>query len=76
MVENNGDGNISGSVQILFLQWFSKKLISIPPVPIIIAAQLSISPLTGGWGSALATPLMPITLILVKELYIKERKKN
>ena len=52
-----------------------QKLISIPPALIIIA-QLLISPLTGGWGLVLATPLMVIILILVQELYIKERDKK
>ena len=49
-----------------------QKLISIPPA-LIISAQLLISPLTGGWGLVLATPLMVIIMILVQELYIKER---
>jgi predicted PurR-regulated permease PerM len=51
-----------------------QKLISIPPALIIIA-QLLISPLTGGWGLILATPLMIIIMIMVQELYIKERDK-
>ncbi len=38
---------------------------------LIISAQLLISPLTGGWGLVLATPLMLIIMILVQELYIK-----
>jgi len=50
-----------------------QKLISIPPA-LIIAAQLLISPLTGGWGLVLATPLMLIIMILVQELYIKENR--
>ena len=50
-----------------------QKLISIPPA-LIISAQLLISPLTGGWGLVLATPLMLITLTLVQELYIKENR--
>lgn len=49
-----------------------QKLISIPPA-LIISAQLLISPLTGGWGLVLATPIMLIMMILVQELYIKER---
>ncbi len=48
-----------------------QKLISIPPA-LIISAQLLISPLTGGLGIVLATPLMLIIMILVQELYIKE----
>lgn len=51
-----------------------QKLISIPPALIIIA-QLFISPLTGGWGLVLATPLMVILIVLVQELYIKQRDK-
>ena len=47
-----------------------QKLISIPPA-LIISAQLLISPLTGGWGLVLATPLMLIIMILVQELYLK-----
>ncbi|MEO6650164.1 MAG: AI-2E family transporter [Chitinophagaceae bacterium] len=47
-----------------------QKLISIPPA-LIISAQLLISPLTGGWGLVLATPLMLIVMILVQELYLK-----
>ncbi len=50
-----------------------QKLISIPPA-LIISAQLLISPLTGGWGLVLATPLMLITLTLVQERYIKENR--
>jgi predicted PurR-regulated permease PerM len=50
-----------------------QKLISIPPA-LIISAQLLISPLTGGWGLVLATPLMLIIMILVQELYIKENQ--
>jgi predicted PurR-regulated permease PerM len=49
-----------------------QKLVSIPPA-LIISAQLLISPLTGGWGLVLATPLMLIIMVLVQELYIKER---
>ena len=47
-----------------------KKLVNIPPAMIIIA-QLLIAPLTGGWGLVLATPLMVIIIVMVKELYIK-----
>jgi predicted PurR-regulated permease PerM len=52
-----------------------QKLISIPPA-LIIMAQLLISPLTGGWGLVLATPLMVIIMILVQELYVNERDKK
>ena len=49
-----------------------KKLVNIPPAMIIIA-QLFIAPLTGGWGLVLATPLMVIIIVMVKELYIKNQ---
>ncbi len=52
-----------------------QKLISIPPA-LIISAQLLISPLTGGWGLVLATPLMLIVMILVQELYLKHTTSN
>lgn len=50
-----------------------QKLARIPPA-LIISAQLLISPLTGGWGLVLATPIMLILMVLVKELYIKEQE--
>ena len=50
-----------------------QKLISLPPALIIIA-QLFIAPLTGGWGLVLATPLLVILMVLVKELYLKKQK--
>jgi predicted PurR-regulated permease PerM len=49
-----------------------QRLINVPPA-LTIMAQLLISPLAGGWGIVLATPLMVIILILVQELYIKGR---
>lgn len=52
-----------------------QKLVSIPPALILIA-QLIISPLTGGWGLVLATPLMLIVMLLVQDLYIKPRDKK
>lgn len=51
-----------------------KKLIQIPPALIIIA-QLFVGSLTGIWGIILATPLMVVILILVKELYVKKNNK-
>lgn len=52
-----------------------KKLINMPPALIIIS-QLIMGILTGGWGLILATPItvIVIVLVLVQELYIKERK--
>jgi predicted PurR-regulated permease PerM len=52
-----------------------KKLVNIPPAMIIIA-QLLIAPLTGGWGLVLATPLMVIIIVMVKELYIKNQEER
>ncbi len=52
-----------------------QKLVSIPPALIIIA-QLLIAPLTGVWGLVLATPLMVIGIVLVKELYINNRSRT
>lgn len=51
-----------------------QRLISIPPALIIIA-QLLIAPLTSFWGLLLATPLMLIVIVLLKELYIKNQKE-
>jgi predicted PurR-regulated permease PerM len=51
-----------------------KKLVSIPPALIIIA-QLLIAPLTNAWGLVLATPLMLIVIVLIKELYIKQQEQ-
>ena len=47
-----------------------KKLVSIPPA-LIIMAQLVMGVLTGGWGLLLATPLMLILMVLLRETYIK-----
>jgi predicted PurR-regulated permease PerM len=52
-----------------------RKMINIAPALIIIA-QLLISPLTGAWGLVLATPLMVIIIVLVKELYIKKHQQE
>ncbi|WP_197026309.1 AI-2E family transporter [Polaribacter sp. Hel_I_88] len=50
-----------------------KKLINMPPALIIIS-QLIMGILTGGWGLILATPITVIVIVLVQELYLKERK--
>lgn len=49
-----------------------KKLLNMPPALIIIA-QLIMGALTGAWGLVLATPLIVIVIVLVQELYIKNR---
>lgn len=48
-----------------------KKLISIPPALIIIS-QLIMGVLTGGWGLVLATPLVAMVIVIVRELYVKQ----
>lgn len=49
-----------------------KKLINMPPALILIA-QLFMGALVGGWGLVLATPVILIIIVLVQELYIKNR---
>jgi predicted PurR-regulated permease PerM len=51
-----------------------QKLLDLPPALIIIA-QLLMGALTGGWGLILATPIIVIVIVLVQELYIKEREQ-
>ncbi len=48
------------------------KLIDIPPA-LVILAQLFIGALTGGWGLVLATPLIVIIIVMVQELYIRNK---
>ncbi len=50
-----------------------KKLINMPPALIIIA-QLIMGALTGSWGLVLATPITVIVIVLVQELYLKNRE--
>jgi len=52
-----------------------QKLINMPPALVLIA-QLFMGALTGGWGLVLATPVTLIVIILVQELYIKNRRKQ
>lgn len=51
------------------------KLINIPPALIIIS-QLVMGILTGGWGLLLASPLMVIVMVVVKETYIKRINRS
>jgi predicted PurR-regulated permease PerM len=51
-----------------------KRMLDVPPALIIIA-QLIMGVLTGGWGLILATPVMVVMMVLVKELYIKEQEE-
>lgn len=48
-----------------------KRMLSIPPALIIIA-QLIMGVLTGGWGLVLATPVMVVLMVLVRELYLTQ----
>lgn len=50
-----------------------QKLIQMPPALILIA-QLFMGALTGGWGLILATPITVILIVLVQDLYLKERE--
>lgn len=52
-----------------------KKMLNIPPALIIIA-QLIMGVLTGGWGLILATPLMVVLIVLVRELYTSKFKEE
>ncbi len=52
-----------------------KKLINMPPALILIA-QLFMGALTGAWGLVLATPVILIIIVLVQELYIKNRSEQ
>ncbi|MDT0688045.1 AI-2E family transporter [Autumnicola psychrophila] len=50
-----------------------KKMIEMPPALILIS-QLFMGALTGGWGLILATPITVIVIVLVQDLYLKERE--
>ena len=50
-----------------------KKLLNLPPALIIIA-QLIMGALTGIWGLVLATPIIVILIVLVQDLYLKNRE--
>lgn len=52
-----------------------QKLIQLPPA-LIILSQVIMGVLTGGWGLILATPVMVIVMVLVQELYLKERNQK
>ncbi|TXF77697.1 AI-2E family transporter [Chryseobacterium sp.] len=55
--------------------FIQQKLINMPPALVLIA-QLFMGALTGGWGLVLATPLTLIVMVLVQELYIKNRENG
>lgn len=52
-----------------------KNLINMPPALILIA-QLFMGVLSGGWGLVLATPVTVIIIVLVQQLYIKNRSEH
>jgi predicted PurR-regulated permease PerM len=52
-----------------------KKLTNMPPALILIA-QLFLSGLTGVWGLVLAIPVTLIIMVVVEELYIKNRNDH
>lgn len=49
-----------------------RRLIEIPPATIIIA-QLLMGVLTGGWGLLLATPLIAILIVVIRELWVEKQ---
>lgn len=51
-----------------------KKMLDVPPALIIIA-QLVMGVLTGGWGLILATPVMVVVMVMVKDLYIEKQEE-
>lgn len=55
--------------------FIQKKLINMPPALILIS-QLFMGATMGGWGLVLAMPVTLIVIILVQELYIKNRGKE
>ncbi|MDO5523903.1 MAG: AI-2E family transporter [Bacteroidia bacterium] len=48
-----------------------KKLLSLPPA-LVLLFQLIMGTLSGIWGILLATPLLVVLMILVRELYVKD----
>ena len=52
-----------------------KKLVKIPPALIIIS-QLLVGAITGIWGVILATPIVLIIIIVVRELYVLPMNKG
>jgi len=52
-----------------------QKMINMPPA-LIISAQMILGALTGSWGLILSTPLTVVVMVLVKQLYLKERKQT
>jgi predicted PurR-regulated permease PerM len=50
------------------------KLINMPPALILIG-QLFMGALTGAWGIILATPVVALIIVIIKEVYLKEKKK-
>lgn len=55
--------------------FIQNKLINMPPALILIS-QLFMGAIIGGWGLVLAMPFTLIIIVLVKELYIKNRGKE
>jgi predicted PurR-regulated permease PerM len=47
-------------------------MIEIPPA-LIILSQLFMGVLTGGWGLVLATPIVAILMVVIKELWVKKQ---
>jgi predicted PurR-regulated permease PerM len=50
-----------------------QKLVEVPPA-LILLVQIVMGILAGGWGVLLATPVLVIVMILVKQLYLKQNQ--
>jgi predicted PurR-regulated permease PerM len=48
-----------------------QRTVSLPPV-LTITAQVLLGVLVGGFGIVLATPLVAVVFVLVRELYVKD----
>jgi predicted PurR-regulated permease PerM len=45
------------------------------PPALILIGQLFMGALTGAWGIILATPVVAVIIVVIKEVYLKEKKK-
>lgn len=52
-----------------------QKMINMPPA-LVISAQMLLGALTGSWGLLLSTPLTAVLIVIVQQLYLKERNSN
>ena len=50
-----------------------QKLLSIPPA-LLITVQVLMGVLTGGWGIILATPILVVLMVTIREVYVKPKE--